>query len=53
MKIDNQLKVSCILGIMTDYFFVHQVEEGDNMNVICRGGQITGYELSWDLVQLF
>jgi ribose 5-phosphate isomerase B len=27
--------------------------EDDNMNVMCLGGQVTGYALSWDLVQTF
>jgi ribose 5-phosphate isomerase B len=27
--------------------------EDDDMNVMCLGGQVTGYALSWDLVQTF
>lgn len=40
-------------ALITDSFSAHQGVEDDNMNVMCLGGQVTGYALSWDLVQLF
>ena len=40
-------------ALITDSFSAHQGVEDDNMNVMCLGGQITGYALSWDLVQTF
>jgi ribose 5-phosphate isomerase B len=40
-------------ALITDSFSAHQGVEDDNMNVMCLGGQVTGYSLSWDLVQTF
>jgi ribose 5-phosphate isomerase B len=40
-------------ALITDSFSVHQGVEDDDMNVICLGGRVTGYDLSWELVQLF
>jgi len=40
-------------ALITDSFSAHQGVEDDNMNVMCLGGQVTGYQLSWDLVQTF
>ena len=40
-------------ALISDTFSAHQGVEDDNMNVMCLGGQVTGYALSWDLVQLF
>jgi ribose 5-phosphate isomerase B len=40
-------------ALITDSFSAHQGVEDDNMNVMCLGGQVTGYALSWDLVQTF
>ena len=40
-------------ALITDYFSAHQGVEDDDMNVMCLGGQVTGYSLSWDLVQTF
>jgi ribose 5-phosphate isomerase B len=40
-------------GLITDCFSAHQGVEDDDMNVMCLGGQITGYALSWDLVKMF
>ena len=40
-------------ALITDSFSAHQGVEDDNMNVMCLGGQVTGYALSWDLVQIF
>ena len=40
-------------ALITDSFSAHQGVEDDNMNVICLGGQVTGYPLSWELVQIF
>ena len=40
-------------ALITDYFSAHQGVEDDDMNVMCLGGGVTGYALSWDLVQMF
>lgn len=40
-------------ALITDSFSAHQGVEDDNMNVICLGGRVTGYALSWDLVKTF
>jgi ribose 5-phosphate isomerase B len=40
-------------ALITDYFSAHQGVEDDDMNVMCLGGHVTGYALSWDLVQTF
>ena len=40
-------------ALITDSFSAHQGVEDDDMNVMCLGGGVTGYALSWDLVQAF
>jgi ribose 5-phosphate isomerase B len=40
-------------ALITDYFSAHQGVEDDDMNIMCLGGQVTGYYLSWDLVRTF
>jgi ribose 5-phosphate isomerase B len=40
-------------ALITDCFSAHQGVEDDDMNVMCLGGMVTGYVLSWDLVQTF
>lgn len=40
-------------ALITDYFSAHQGVEDDDMNVMCLGGQVTGYALSWDLTRTF
>ena len=40
-------------ALITDSFSAHQGVEDDDMNVMCLGGRITGYALSWDLVKAF
>jgi ribose 5-phosphate isomerase B len=40
-------------ALITDSFSAHQGVEDDDMNVMCLGGRVTGYALSWDLVQAF
>ena len=40
-------------ALITDAFSAHQGVEDDDMNVICLGGRVMGYALSWDLVQGF
>ena len=40
-------------ALITDPFSAHQGVEDDDMNVMCLGGGVTGYALSWDLVQMF
>jgi len=40
-------------ALITDSFSAHQGVEDDDMNGMCLGGGVTGYALSWDLVQVF
>lgn len=40
-------------GLVQDAFSAHQGVEDDDMNIICLGGRVTGYELAWDLTQIF
>ena len=40
-------------ALITDFFSAHQGVEDDDMNVLCLGGQVTGYALSLDLVHAF
>jgi ribose 5-phosphate isomerase B len=40
-------------ALIMDTFSAHQGVEDDDMNVMCLGGQVTGYALSWDLVIMF
>ena len=40
-------------ALITDSFSAHQGVEDDDMNVMCLGGQVTGYSLTWDLVRIF
>ena len=40
-------------ALITDSFSAHQGVEDDDMNVICLGGRVTGYALSWELVKTF
>ena len=40
-------------ALITDSFSAHQGVEDDDMNIMCLGGQVTGYSLSWELVQTF
>ena len=40
-------------ALITDSFSAHQGVEDDDMNVMCLGGRVTGYALSWDSVQTF
>ena len=40
-------------ALITDSFSAHQGVEDDDMNVMCLGGRVTGYALSWDLVRTF
>lgn len=40
-------------ALIHDIFSAHQGVEDDNMNLICLGGQVTGFALAWDLTQSF
>ncbi|HEX9015248.1 MAG TPA: RpiB/LacA/LacB family sugar-phosphate isomerase [Chloroflexota bacterium] len=40
-------------GLITDHFSAHQGVEDDDMNVICLGGRVVGFELAMDLVRAF
>jgi len=40
-------------GLVQDTYSAHQGVEDDDMNVICLGGRVIGYELAWELVQVF
>ena len=40
-------------ALITDPFSAHQGVEDDDMNIICLGGNITGYYLALELVRIF
>ena len=40
-------------ALITESFSAHQGVEDDDMNVICLGGRITGYNLALELVTIF
>jgi ribose 5-phosphate isomerase B len=40
-------------ALITDPFSAHQGVEDDDMNIMCLGGRITGYNLAWELVGIF
>jgi len=37
-------------GLIQDTYSAHQGVEDDNMNVICLGGRVVGYQLAWALI---
>jgi ribose 5-phosphate isomerase B len=39
--------------LIHDGYSAHQGVEDDNMNTLCLGGRVVGYELAWDLAQAF
>lgn len=39
--------------LIHDVYSAHQGVEDDNMNIICLGGRVVGYDLAWDLIQAF
>lgn len=40
-------------ALIADSFSAHQGVEDDDMNVMCLGGQVTGYAEAWELAQIF
>ncbi len=40
-------------GLITDMFSAHQGVEDDDMNLMCLGGRVVGYELARDLIREF
>lgn len=40
-------------ALISDYFSAHQGVEDDDMNLICLGGRVTGYESAEELVVAF
>jgi ribose 5-phosphate isomerase B len=40
-------------GLIHDVYSAHQGVEDDDMNVLCLGGRVMGYDLAWELVQAF
>lgn len=40
-------------ALITDAFSAHQGVEDDNLNVICLGARVVGYELAWELIRIF
>lgn len=47
-------KVPGVRGaLVVDVFSAHQGVEDDDMNVICLGGRVVGYELACDLIDAF
>jgi ribose 5-phosphate isomerase B len=39
--------------LINDTFSARQGVEDDNLNIICLGGRVVGYELAWELVSTF
>lgn len=39
--------------LIHDGYSAHQGVEDDNMNTLCLGRRVVGYELAWDLAQAF
>jgi ribose 5-phosphate isomerase B len=39
--------------LINDTFSARQGVEDDNLNIICLGGRVIGYELAWELVITF
>jgi ribose 5-phosphate isomerase B len=39
--------------LVHEMYSAHQGVEDDNVNVLCLGGRVVGYELAWDLIQTF
>jgi ribose 5-phosphate isomerase B len=39
--------------LINDTFSARQGVEDDNLNIICLGGRVVGYELAWELVTTF
>lgn len=40
-------------ALITDHFSAHQGVEDDDMNIMCLGGRVVGFELAMDLVNAF
>jgi ribose 5-phosphate isomerase B len=40
-------------ALITDPFSAHQGVEDDDMNIICLGGNVTGYYLAHELIRIF
>jgi ribose 5-phosphate isomerase B len=40
-------------ALIHDAFSAHQGVEDDDMNVICLGGTVVGYELAWEIILIF
>ena len=40
-------------SLIADAFSAHQGVEDDNMNLICLGGYVVGFELAWELTRIF
>ena len=40
-------------ALIVDVFSAHQGVEDDNMNVMCLGGRVVGYNLALDLIQAY
>jgi len=40
-------------ALIHDCFSAHQGVEDDDMNLICLGGRVTGYNLALDLIKSF
>jgi RpiB/LacA/LacB family sugar-phosphate isomerase len=40
-------------GVVHEVFSAHQGVEDDDMNILCLGGRVVGFELGWDLIMTF
>lgn len=47
-------KVPGVRGaLIHDVFSAHQGVEDDDLNLMCLGGRVIGFELAWDLIRTF
>ncbi len=40
-------------ALIHESYSAHQGVEDDNMNLLCLGGRIVGYELAWEIIQSY
>jgi ribose 5-phosphate isomerase B len=40
-------------SLIHDHFSAHQGVEDDNMNIVCLGGRVVGWEAAWELIDAF
>lgn len=40
-------------ALITESYSAHQGVEDDNMNLLCLGGRVVGFELAWEILQAY